>query len=149
MGPATGDRPDRARQDETLPKSLRLLRRRDFLRAQRQGHSGVAGAIKVQRRDTPQFAGRVGLTVSKKVGNAVARNRVKRRLRDVLRREKGLFDRCDLVVIALPGAATRSYLELAEDLRQAVATAQTASSAAPRRGPRRGGGRSKGRTPRR
>lgn len=133
-------------QDESFPKSLRLLRRRDFLRTQRQGKSAVVGTIKVQLRDTPRFAGRVGLTVSKKVGNAVVRNRVKRRLREVLRREKALFEKCDLVVIALPGAATAPLSQLARDLRAAVAAARSAP--APRhRGPRRGAGRSTDRTP--
>lgn len=49
---------------------------------------------------------RVGLTVSRKVGNAVVRNRVKRRLRETIRRQSELIPLgYDVVIIAHPQAA--------------------------------------------
>ena len=67
---------------------------------------------------------RVGFVVSKAVGNAVTRNRVKRRLRElsaqtVRERPHGV----DLVVRALPPAAAASWEELGRDYRSALDTA--------------------------
>jgi ribonuclease P protein component len=66
----------------------------------------------------------VGFTVSKAVGNAVARNRVKRRLRHLTREHlpalEGLPGRAALVVRALPPAAQASYDVLDSDLGRSL-----------------------------
>ena len=66
----------------------------------------------------------VGFTVSKAVGNAVARNRVKRRLRHLTREHlpalEGLPGRAALVVRALPPAAQASYDVLGSDLGRSL-----------------------------
>jgi len=60
---------------------------------------------------------RVGFVVSKAVGNAVARNLVKRRLRHLARERTALVPPESMVVVrALPGAALASYDELAREL---------------------------------
>jgi ribonuclease P protein component len=61
---------------------------------------------------------RVGIVVSKKVGNAVVRNRVRRRLREILRRMH--LPASDLMVIARPEAADADFHELARDLMRAL-----------------------------
>lgn len=57
---------------------------------------------------------RVGLVVSKKVGKAVVRNKIRRRMREILRHM--LLPPCDLMVVAQPEAATAGYAELYRDL---------------------------------
>ncbi|GEM89714.1 ribonuclease P protein component [Oceanithermus desulfurans] len=61
---------------------------------------------------------RVGIVVSKKVGNAVVRNRVRRRLREILRRMH--LPSADLMVVARPEAAAADFHELARDLMRAL-----------------------------
>lgn len=60
----------------------------------------------------------VGLVVSKKVGKAVVRNKVRRRLREILRRMH--LPPCELVVVAQPDAAGAEYAELWKDLSYAL-----------------------------
>ncbi len=60
----------------------------------------------------------MGIVVSKKVGNAVVRNRVRRRLREILRRMH--LPPCDLMVVARPEAAAADFHELARDLMRAL-----------------------------
>jgi ribonuclease P protein component len=73
---------------------------------------------------------RVGFTVSKAVGNAATRNRVKRRLRHLTREHlqalEGLPGRAALVVRALPAAAESSYADLGSDLARSLERVSTA-----------------------
>lgn len=73
----------------------------------------------------------MGIVVSKKVGKAVVRNLVRRRLREALRalcRQQGLasadLGSADVVIIARPEAATASYHELKDNLRLALKKGQ-------------------------
>lgn len=71
--------------------------------------------------DSPELSSRLGITVSKRVGNAVARNRVKRRIREWFRAEREQLDpRMDLVVIGRSQAAPLSGGEISRQLGQAT-----------------------------
>ena len=104
-----------------LPGPHRLKRPSDFGQAVRRGARAATPTVvvHVMRRndqDPPEFT-RVGFVVSKKVGNAVTRNRVKRRLRHLAVPLDAPFV-TDVVVRALPAAATEPQ-RLGEDLRVA------------------------------
>ena len=113
-----------------LAAAFRLRRRGDFVATTRNGsrvgRGGVVVHLRLPTADEPtDRPARAGFVVSRAVGSAVVRNRVKRRLRHAVRDElSALPAGCDLVVRALATAAERSYGELASDLTAAVATAQ-------------------------
>ena len=115
---------------ESAPRPERLRNRRDFLRVARTGEKWVAPGLIVQvdphRGEEPQAVMRVGFTVSKKVGNAVVRNRVRRRLRAAASEifpTEGKSGR-DYVVIGRQAALKRSFADLTDDLKTAVNKAE-------------------------
>jgi ribonuclease P protein component len=105
---------------EGFPKAVRIRRRREYL----------ALARTARRRHAPHFVllcaacageSRLGVTVSRKIGDAVLRNRVKRRVREVFRRHpQRLLPNHDVVVIAKPGAGELALHEIADELGAAL-----------------------------
>jgi ribonuclease P protein component len=105
-----------AESSARLPKTKRLRKRLDFLRVQRAGRR-VAGAHFILA--ACPGSGRVGITVSKSVGNAVTRNRVKRLVREVVRKEDLVREHLDIVIIARSSASRVSgYSAVERDLRR-------------------------------
>ncbi|HVV64409.1 MAG TPA: ribonuclease P protein component [Rhizomicrobium sp.] len=105
----------------------RLKTRADFLRAAR-GIRRVEGAVTLETCPTPQPAQggiRVGFTASKKIGNAVARNRAKRRLRAAAAQLLPLLGRAghDYVLVARATTGARPYPALLSDITIAVKAA--------------------------
>jgi ribonuclease P protein component len=104
--------------------ALETIRKRaDFLTAQAGPKAGV-GPFLLARAPTPNGLGvtRVGLTVTKKIGKAVTRNRIRRRLREAARQ---VFPGCaapgfDYVLIARPAAETREFAVLLDDMKRAL-----------------------------
>ena len=103
-----------------------LKTRAEFLRV-RGGRRWSTPSLVLETRPRPGATGpdeeaRFGFTVSKKIGGAVVRNRVRRRLRALVAALKPSEVRpgCDYVVIARPGAVGRSFNELEADLQQAL-----------------------------
>ena len=119
-----------------LATAQRLRRRGEFAAAVRGGRRAGRGVIVVHLvlpgpgsvvsdlGTGPARASRAGFVVSKAIGGAVIRNKVKRRLRHLVRtRLAALPAGTDLVVRTQPGAADRSSVELAADLDAALAAA--------------------------
>jgi ribonuclease P protein component len=91
-----------------MTKSMRLRRRREFLAVQSTGTKVNTRhfVALVARSDAGVTTGRVGLTVSKRVGIAVVRNRIKRLVRAWLRTHEWIPAGFDVVIIAKDNAAT-------------------------------------------
>ena len=117
-----------------MPAALdRLKKRSEFLAVAAANRRWTTPGLVLQARpylhtlddktDTPPAAGlRVGFTATKKIGNAVKRNRARRRLRaavdDVLRGSGA--SGADLVVVARQGTIERPYADLKSDLTAAL-----------------------------
>lgn len=104
----------------------RLTQRADFLRAAR-GIRRVEGAITLESCPTPDAARkdgalRIGFTASKKIGNAVTRNRAKRRLRAAASQLLPLLGRPghDYVLVARGSAVARPFPALLSDITTAL-----------------------------
>jgi ribonuclease P protein component len=101
----------------------RLRRRAEFLRAAQFGRKAATGGVVLQaltRED--QDPARLGFTVTKKVGNAVTRNRCRRRLKEAVRLV--LLERAvrgvDLVLIGRGSTRKREFMALQSDIRRAL-----------------------------
>jgi ribonuclease P protein component len=108
----------------------RLRKRADFVAAA-GGIKIPAAAFVLQARDRKDRGPvRVGFTVSKKVGNAVERNRVRRRLREVVRLKSADALRAghDYVLIGRRAALSAEFSQLAADYERALARLITSKS---------------------
>jgi ribonuclease P protein component len=106
-----------------------LKKRADFLRAAR-GIRRVEGAVTLETCATPDAQAvpgrlRIGFTASKKIGNAVARNRAKRKLRAAAQELLPLLGRPghDYVLVARGTAVARPFAALLSDITTALKAA--------------------------
>ena len=121
--------PQAARSDNTdqadlrlgLPSALRLRKTRDYQRVQRGGRRIRGEHILVLFKPGQSSQSRVGITVSRKVGGAVTRNRVKRWLREAVRTESNRLEGAyDVVIIAHPKAASAGLSVLQPQVARAL-----------------------------
>ena len=101
-----------------MRKSYRVKKEAEFQKVFTQGKScanKLFVVYMIEKPKQPHF--RVGISVGKKIGNAVARNWVKRRIRQSLTELKPqLKQDCDFIVIARPGVAFMSTAEVKQHL---------------------------------
>ena len=112
--------------NQSFAKDERLLARPDFKKVMTEGRKKV-----VDRTCTlfflPNSLGRkrLGIIASRKIGNAVNRNRAKRKIREIFRRHKHLGERdMDIVVISARKLVNLPYAILEQKLMQTLQTVQ-------------------------
>lgn len=124
-----------AARGEGFPPERRVLRRVEFLRAQKGGRRHHAAHFTVILFDRGDAAlPRLGLVTSRKVGNAVRRNRIRRVIRELFRVEMDRFPSGqDVVVIAKDGAAALDSAAIRDEIHAALAKRRAGSAASSRR----------------
>lgn len=111
-------------RSESLPKERRLARRRDFLRVYETGRKLFArnAVLFFSGNDLPYS--RLGITATRKLGNATIRNRMKRWTREIYRRQRPILDldrlAVDFVINVKPSAAETTFQEFDQDLTRAL-----------------------------
>jgi len=110
---------------KTLPQNIklgRLKKRAEFLYVKDGRYRAQGGLVLQMRENTSHETLRVGFTATKRIGNAVQRNRAKRRLRAVARQvlpTKAATGH-DYVIIARNSTLDRPYEKLVYDLEKAL-----------------------------
>lgn len=105
-----------------------MRKRADFLRAARAKRSGQPGFLVQARKRDDDAPPRVGYTCSKKLGNAVTRNRAKRRLREAARLVLGAEAKqgWDYVLVGRPNeTVSLPFDQLVADLQRAITKVHT------------------------
>jgi ribonuclease P protein component len=115
------------RGDARFSKAERLRHRQDFLRAQAQGERLHTRHFGLVLAPMATASPRLGLVVTRRLGNAVRRNRVKRLLREFFRRHKTELPAVDLVIMAKKGAAALGYHQVEEELGRMLSRARKKS----------------------
>jgi ribonuclease P protein component len=98
---------------QSFPRAKRLLKRPDFERVRREGMfvRGSLVSLGCLKIDSTEL--RAGFVTSRRIGDAVIRNRVRRRLREVFRRHQDhLLPSHYLVTVANPAAAKATFADL-------------------------------------
>jgi ribonuclease P protein component len=103
---------------ESFPKSARLRKRPEFLKLSRTGRKIHTPNFIVIFEKNERGESRLGITVSGKVGNAVARNKIKRLVREFFRRHRSaLSPDVDVLVIAKKSAIDVPFSLVGSELR--------------------------------
>jgi len=93
-----------------------IKRNNEFRRIYASGKSAATGNIVLYCKKNRQGKSQLGITVSTKVGKAVTRNRVRRRLREIYRLHEGEICRgFDIIVVARVKSVEATYMQLERD----------------------------------
>lgn len=119
----------------TFKKEERLLRRAEFLTVTEGGKKVHTRNFIIFTRPNNLSFSRIGITVSRKVGNAVRRNRVKRVVREFFRLNKAKIEKgIDIVVIAKREAVGIGFSEVSLELSRALIPASRSAAMEEKRG---------------
>jgi len=107
------------RDGDVFPKSGRLRKRFEFLRLSNSPHKFAARGFLVVWLENGGSQARLGATVSKKVGCAVVRNRIKRYIRESFRQMRLPLPSVDINVVARRDAAAMDFSTVQRELEKA------------------------------
>ena len=109
---------------EGLRRDQRLGRRADFLRCYRRGHKRHGELATLHFHPNRRATTRLGITASRKVGKAVVRHRVKRRIREIFRRYPHRWELpyVDLVLHLKPAASAAGFAALEAEVIRLLST---------------------------
>jgi len=131
MGRSRGPEGNRFRtvrkRDQGMERRFRLQKNRAFQYVYRKGHSVACRDLVMLTAPGREL--KVGFSVSKKVGKAVVRNKVKRRLRECFRPWLGDVKTGLYVIVARPSAAQADFRSLKQDVRYLLKKADAVKSA--------------------
>jgi ribonuclease P protein component len=104
----------------SLCRDEKILKRAEYLRLSASGKKLHSRHFVIIWSENGTEKARLGITASRKMGNAVARNRVKRRVREYFRLCKDQFIAADFNFIAKKGADKLTFQEVRQELQKAV-----------------------------
>lgn len=98
-------------------KKINIVKeKKDFDKAFKLRNQKVSKYAYIYIKDNTVENYRFGICVSKKMGHAVLRNKLKRRVKDIIDKSKLHFEAKDYIIVLKKSAASAEYLELNEDL---------------------------------
>lgn len=107
-----------------MRKNYRVKSEKDFKAIFKDGQNFANRKFVVYKLEKDQRHFRVGISVSKKLGNAVVRNSIKRKIRHVLIQHRADLTKDDFVVIARKGVETLDYHQVEQNLLHVLKVAK-------------------------
>jgi ribonuclease P protein component len=108
-----------------LQKKYRLRRREDFRKVFRTGRSVANREFVVYTKPKKTGTIRLGISISRRVGNAVRRNRIKRQMKEITREWiKDISSNEDIIVIVRKPVSNMNYLQIQSSLRHVLGKAR-------------------------
>ena len=117
MNPSSGS--------QGFPKSIRITKRSGYLAMRRKGRPIKSSCFVLLWRGSQRRRDRIGITVSRRVGGAVVRNRVKRLVKEAFRVLPPRPPALDMVIIARPAAAAADHTTVSRQVAGLIAQAKT------------------------
>jgi ribonuclease P protein component len=105
----------------SLSKKERLLNPRDYVKLIRVGRRDETAHFRIIFAQNGLGISRLGITVGRKTGNSVVRNKVKRFIREYFRLHKAYFPQgCDILIVAKQGVGDLDYWKVKEELGASI-----------------------------
>lgn len=105
----------------SFPKEERLLNRKEFVNLNRLGKRYRTKHFTVIVKENGLDISRIGITVKKKIGNAVKRNKIKRWIREIFRLNKNHIPKgYDIVIVANSGADGLGFWKIKDELGEII-----------------------------